>query len=413
MSHPVADLTLVQPAPLVLRGRVFDAGRPAVMAIVNRTDDSFFVGNRYADLDSAMRALDQAIDEGADIVDVGGVRAGQEGEPVSAAQEIERVLPFLERARAAYPDVVLSLDTWRSEVARAAAPAGVDLVNDTWAGHDPELVGVAAELGAGVVVSHTGGLPPRTDPVDVSFVLRKGEVTALVGQSGSGKSTLARMITGVESPTSGRIVFHGKEGEQEVAKFRGRALRRYRQHVQMVFQDPYSSLNPSKTLGYTLARPLANHQGLRGKAAQARVDELLETVALTPPSRYRNRFAYELSGGQRQRVVIARALAAQPELIVADEPISSLDVSIRAEILELLNNLVHDSDVGILYITHDLLSARMLSDEVIVLNEGVVVETGPSLRVIREPEDDYTRRLIEAIPNPFQDAPRPGDSMAG
>jgi ABC-type glutathione transport system ATPase component len=120
-----------------------------------------------------------------------------------------------------------------------------------------------------------------------------------------------------------------------------------------------------------------------------------------------------LSGGQRQRVVIARALAAQPELIVADEPISSLDVSIRAEILELLNNLVHDSDVGILYITHDLLSARMLSDEVIVLNEGQVVEAGPSLRVIRQPEDEYTRRLLEAIPNPFQDAQRPGDSMAG
>ena len=169
MSHPVADLTLVQPAPLVLRGRVFDAGHPAVMAIVNRTDDSFFAGNRHADLDSAMRALDQAVDEGADIVDVGGVRAGQEGEPVSAAQEIDRVLPFLERARAAYPDLALSLDTWRSEVARAAAPMGVDLVNDTWAGHDPDLVGVAAELGAGVVVSHTGGLPPRTDPVDVSY----------------------------------------------------------------------------------------------------------------------------------------------------------------------------------------------------------------------------------------------------
>ena len=120
-----------------------------------------------------------------------------------------------------------------------------------------------------------------------------------------------------------------------------------------------------------------------------------------------------LWGGQRQRAVIARALAAQPELIVADEPISSLDVSIRAEILELLNNLVHDSDVGILYITHDLLSARMLSDEVIVLNEGQVVEAGPSLRVIRQPEDEYTRRLLEAIPNPFQDAPLPGDSMAG
>jgi dihydropteroate synthase len=173
VSHPVspsvADLTLVQPAALVLRGRVFDAGRPAVMAIVNRTDDSFFAGSRHADLDAAMRALDQAVDEGADIVDVGGVRAGQEGAPVSAAEEIDRVLPFLDRARAAYPDLALSLDTWRSEVARAAALVGLDLVNDTWAGHDPELVRVAAELGAGVVVSHTGGLPPRTDPVDVSY----------------------------------------------------------------------------------------------------------------------------------------------------------------------------------------------------------------------------------------------------
>jgi peptide/nickel transport system ATP-binding protein len=139
-------------------------------------------------------------------------------------------------------------------------------------------------------------------------------------------------------------------------------------------------------------------------------------VQLQPDHVAAQRFVQErrgLWGGQRQRVVIARALAAQPELIVADEPISSLDVSIRAEILELLNNLVHDSDVGILYITHDLLSARMLSDEVIVLNEGQVVEAGPSLRVIRQPEDEYTRRLLEAIPNPFQDAPLPGDSMAG
>jgi peptide/nickel transport system ATP-binding protein len=294
-----------------------------------------------------------------------------------------------------------------------AGPQFVKSIEDTKAAIDsPVLLSVenvskTYERRRGLTVSRTEASR------DVSFVLRKGEVTALVGQSGSGKSTLARMITGVESPTSGRIVFHGQEGEQEVAKFRGRALRKYRQHVQMVFQDPYSSLNPSKTLGYILTRPLANHQGLRGKAAQERVDELLETVALTPPSRFRNRFAYELSGGQRQRVVIARALAAQPELIVADEPISSLDVSIRAEILELLNNLVQTSDVGILYITHDLLSARMLSDEVIVLNDGRVVEAGPSLRVIRQPEDEYTRRLLEAIPNPFQDAPRPGDSMAG
>jgi dihydropteroate synthase len=139
------------------------------MGVVNRTDDSFFAGNRHADLDAAMRALRLAVEDGADIVDVGGVRAGQEGAPVSVAEEIDRVVPFLEGARAAYPDVVLSLDTWRAEVARAAAPAGIDLVNDTWAGHDPELVRTAAELGAGVVVSHTGGLPPRTDPVDMSY----------------------------------------------------------------------------------------------------------------------------------------------------------------------------------------------------------------------------------------------------
>ena len=256
-----------------------------------------------------------------------------------------------------------------------------------------------------------------------SFTLRKGQVAALVGQSGSGKSTLARMITGVDSPTSGRIVFHSPEGEKEVSTFKGRALRDYRSHVQMVFQDPYSSLNPALTLGYAISRPLANYRNLKGAALKTRVHELLETVALTPPERYANRYAYELSGGQRQRVVIARALAVEPELIVADEPISSLDVSIRAEILELLNNLVQHSDMGILYITHDLLSARMLSDEVIVLNHGKVVEQGPALQVIRNPQDAYTRTLLDAVPNPFDNEPppqdtatgyrKPGDSMAG
>ncbi|MDU0313892.1 dihydropteroate synthase [Phycicoccus sp. M110.8] len=155
--------------PLVLRGRTFDAGSPAVMGIINRTRDSFFAGNRHADLDSAKRALDAHVAAGADIVDVGGVRAGQEGEHVSAEQEVERVLPFLAHARETYPDLILSLDTWRSEVAREAGTVGIDLVNDTWAGHDPELVGVAAQIGAGVVVSHTGGLPPRTDPVKVTY----------------------------------------------------------------------------------------------------------------------------------------------------------------------------------------------------------------------------------------------------
>ncbi|WP_410055456.1 dihydropteroate synthase [Phycicoccus sp. M110.8] len=162
-------MVLPRTPPLVLRGRTFDAGSPAVMGIINRTRDSFFAGNRHADLDSAKRALDAHVAAGADIVDVGGVRAGQEGEHVSAEQEVERVLPFLAHARETYPDLILSLDTWRSEVAREAGTVGIDLVNDTWAGHDPELVGVAAQIGAGVVVSHTGGLPPRTDPVKVTY----------------------------------------------------------------------------------------------------------------------------------------------------------------------------------------------------------------------------------------------------
>ena len=164
----LAPLDLSEPAPLVLRGRRFDAASPAVMAIVNRTRDSFFSGNRHADLETAKAALADAVEGGADIVDVGGVRAGQEGEVVDAAEEIRRVVPFLQWARVTHPGVILSLDTWRSEVAREAEGV-VDLVNDTWAGHDRELVHVAAAIGAGYVISHTGGLPPRTDPVDVSY----------------------------------------------------------------------------------------------------------------------------------------------------------------------------------------------------------------------------------------------------
>lgn len=164
----IAPLDLPSASPLVLRGRRFDASSPAVMAIVNRTRDSFFSGNRHVDLESAKAAFLVAVEQGADLVDVGGVRAGQEGEVVDADEEIRRVVPFLQWARSEHPDVVLSLDTWRSEVAREAAGA-VDLVNDTWAGHDRDLVHVASAIGAGYVISHTGGLPPRTDPVDVSY----------------------------------------------------------------------------------------------------------------------------------------------------------------------------------------------------------------------------------------------------
>ncbi|MGV8907617.1 MAG: dihydropteroate synthase [Propionicimonas sp.] len=156
-------------AALVLRGRRFDAAHPAVMGIVNRTPDSFYAAARYTDLEPGLAAVDRLLAEGADLIDVGGVRAGQQGGVVSVEEEIERVRPFLVAVRERHPDVILSLDTWRSQVALACAPAGIDLINDTWAGADPELLVLAADLGAGYVVSHTGGLPPRTDPVNVSY----------------------------------------------------------------------------------------------------------------------------------------------------------------------------------------------------------------------------------------------------
>ena len=171
-SDPVPDVdpvTLVTPTPLTLRGRSFTAANPAVMGIVNRTPDSFYASARYDDLARALAAVDQLVTDCADIVDVGGVRAGQQGEWVDAAAEVERVLPVLEGIRASHPDLLLSLDTWRAEVAQACAHVRIDLVNDTWQGADPHLVDVAAGIGAGYVVSHTGGSAPRTDPDGVRY----------------------------------------------------------------------------------------------------------------------------------------------------------------------------------------------------------------------------------------------------
>ncbi|YAL82259.1 dihydropteroate synthase [Dermacoccaceae bacterium W4C1] len=185
--------------PLVLRGRTFDASRPAVMAIVNRTADSFWSGSRHLDDDEALRAVEEAVAAGADLLDVGGVRAGQEGEHVGTEAEIRRVVPFLHTVRERYPDLLLSLDTWRSDVAREAGEA-IDLVNDTWAGHDPELTAVAASVGAGVVVSHTGGLPPRTDPVAVSYADEHGcdELAVL-------RDVLRTLTTGAETAVAAGI----------------------------------------------------------------------------------------------------------------------------------------------------------------------------------------------------------------
>ncbi|WP_166843954.1 ABC transporter ATP-binding protein [Isoptericola sp. BMS4] len=230
----------------------------------------------------------------------------------------------------------------------------------------------------------------------VSFTLVPGQVRALVGQSGSGKSTIAKILTRTERATSGTLRVDGVDP----GSLRRAALREYRSRVQMVFQDPFAALNPTKTVGDSLGRPLRNYLGLTGDALWQRVLELLESVGLSPAATYVDKLPHQLSGGQRQRVVVARAMAPRPRLLVADEPISMLDVSIRAEILELLADTVREQDVTMLYITHDLLSARLLADDIMVMRSGEIVEQGPTAQVVREARHPYTRSLLDAIPRP-------------
>jgi peptide/nickel transport system ATP-binding protein len=232
---------------------------------------------------------------------------------------------------------------------------------------------------------------------DVSFTIAPGAAIALVGASGSGKSTLAKMITGSVRPTRGSIRF----GDTSVESLRAGGLREYHRRVQMVFQDPYGALNPLHTVEYTVSRPCHNYLGLSAAAARERVYELLETVGLTPPEQFVVKLPHQLSGGQRQRVVIARALACEPGLIVADEPVSMLDVSMRAGILRLLARLREERGLSLLYITHDLLGARVVTDEILVLNKGRVVERGQTKHVLQHPQDDYTIKLLEAVATPY------------
>ncbi|HET6209983.1 MAG TPA: dipeptide/oligopeptide/nickel ABC transporter ATP-binding protein [Jatrophihabitans sp.] len=231
----------------------------------------------------------------------------------------------------------------------------------------------------------------------VSFTIEPGAALGLVGASGSGKTTLARLITGSQRPTSGAIRF----GDVAVHTLRSRGLRSYHQRVQMVFQDPYGALNPLHTVSYTLSRPCQNFLGMSAGQAQRRVHELLETVGLTPPEQFAAKLPHQLSGGQRQRVVIARALACEPDLIVADEPVSMLDVSLRAGVLRLLTDLRASRGLSLLYITHDLLSARVVTDQILVLNAGRVVERGDTKQVLQHPQDPYTVQLLDAVANPF------------
>ncbi|MFI7505211.1 ABC transporter ATP-binding protein [Micromonospora aurantiaca] len=245
---------------------------------------------------------------------------------------------------------------------------------------------------------------------DVSIALRRGRVTALVGESGSGKSTVARLLAQLYPRTAGDIRLHGRSTRVRG----GHRFRAYVRRVQLILQDPFASLNPVHTVRYHLTRSLRIHgnAGTGPDGLEKALAGLLTRVALTPPERYLDAFPHELSGGQRQRVAIARALGADPEVLLADEPVSMLDVSIRLGVLNLLQDLKDRLDLAILYITHDIASARYFADETIVMYAGRMVEGGDSETVTQRPAHPYTRLLIESAPDPERITGAGGDGAA-
>lgn len=273
-------------------------------------------------------------------------------------------------------------------------PESVEVM--AWPGQEKERPALSARS-----VSRRYRLGRRRDGVldavkDVSIDLYRGKVLAVVGESGSGKSTLAKLLAGRESPTSGLIELEGS-----AIKVRNQHdFRQYKRVVQMIFQDPFASLNPVHTIGYHLERPVRIHQGLSGEELKDQLAFLMDQVRLTPASRYLSKYPHELSGGQRQRVSIARALAARPSVLLADEPVSMLDVSIRLEILALLDDLRTRLGLAVLYITHDIASARYLGDDIVVMYAGQVVERGTAEEVTQRPSHPYTQLLISSSPDP-------------
>jgi peptide/nickel transport system ATP-binding protein len=246
---------------------------------------------------------------------------------------------------------------------------------------------------------------------DVSFTIGRREIVALVGESGSGKSTVARLLAMVYKPDAGKVLFEGKA----IDSLRGRAERlAYRGHVPMVFQDPYSSINPAYRVSHGIMRAIKLHRPDVGRS-QRRTEAIrvLDSVGLRPAQDMLSRYPYELSGGQRQRIGFAQALALRPKLILADEPVSMLDVSIRVGVLNMMAELRAREDASILYITHDLASARYVADRVIVMYAGHVVEVGPTEQILSAPRHPYTQLLLSAVPDPHAPAADTGPSDAG
>ena len=232
---------------------------------------------------------------------------------------------------------------------------------------------------------------------DTTLALYPGRATALVGESGSGKTTVARLLARLYDPTSGIIRFQG----EPVTLARGSALHNYRRHVQLVFQDPFSSLNPVHNVRYHLSRPLRVYGHARNNAQETeQILSLLNRVSLTPAEQFIQKYPHQLSGGQRQRIAIARALAVQPDVLLADEPVSMLDVSIRLDILNLLLRLKDEEHLALLFITHDIASARYFAEDSLVMYAGQMVEGGPSEEITQRPKHPYTQLLLSAAPDP-------------
>jgi len=244
---------------------------------------------------------------------------------------------------------------------------------------------------------------------DVSLTIRRGETLGLVGESGCGKSTVGRTILRLYEPTAGRIVFDG----QDISKLREKELRPLRRRMQMVFQDPFASLNPRHSIGRIVGEPLRIHGLASRREAAARVRDLLQTVGLPPDAA--SRYPHEFSGGQRQRIGLARAIALNPDLVVADEPVSALDVSIQAQIINLLEQLQDEFDLTYLFIAHDLAVVRHISDRIAVMYLGWIVEISPAAELYENPLHPYTISLLSAvpIPDPVVESQRESILLAG